>query len=365
MAITSITGKQYPSVTQMTGIFGELHRRKMAEEDLERQKKRDKMYGEYLVNQTRLAEQRANLLRTQQEALNTYRNNQQMLEKLRYLQNVEENQRANVKTVMDMVDKRRQARLNNMEPGGSDTDEDVTQDYQFAWQMFDIYGIEPQIRTQVLETLGPLSKPEEKAHIGQVIQGSLQLLDVAPEAAVAKLENTLGIELDSDAIAKLKLKSTRDKIERVDEAYSKGLFETPEDYQLALRNAVGDQLGIYTGAKMRYSHITSPVSASSMQLVQDALRMEFSSKTEAEMAANYSEMTSKQLGEARSFDVVEIEKWGANKWKVVEIPTVPTTVTLPSTPINKGLKGAEKLNPEDFKNMSQEEQFKMLKELGL
>ena len=170
MATTSITGKQYPSVTQMTGIFGELHRRKMAEESLALEKKRIAMYGDKIAADIKHQEQQAMLLKSQQEALNMYRANQQMMSQLRLQFDMKKEQQDTVDTAIDLINKRREAKLSNMKPGDSETDDEFTQDYGSLWQQLNAMGLDAEQTGQILGSMQPLSKPEVEITPGQKFQ---------------------------------------------------------------------------------------------------------------------------------------------------------------------------------------------------
>jgi len=210
MATTSIGGKQYPSVQEMIGTFGQMSQQVLAEEELRAKKRHQAQYGKYMAAQIKDMETRAELLKTKNQQLHEYQMGQLRARIKEQLAAERKEQAANISTVMDMVSKRREARFNNMKPGGSDTDEEVTEDYQFAWQMFDAYNVPTEVRALALSTLGPQSKPEQEITPGQ----KFQVISAMPKKGM----DTETLQKLSDEMTKLSgIKVTPEMLQRQEE----------------------------------------------------------------------------------------------------------------------------------------------------
>ncbi len=198
MATTSITGKQYPSVNEMVGIFGGINKQRLAQEDLDRQRKRDKMYGDYLVNQTKLAEQRAELLRTQQESLNAYRQGQAMRDEARVKLELERHQQALADDAINLINKDAEMTYENLPPGESETKDEFYQRYGSARQALKLKGFEPETITAILERMQPQSKPEERVSISHKLQFAGQYPKTITGDLKGDIEKVLGITITDD-----------------------------------------------------------------------------------------------------------------------------------------------------------------------
>ena len=288
MATTSIGGKQYPSMQEMVGIFGGFERQRLAREDLERQKKRDKMYGDYLVNQTRIADQRAELLRAQQESLNRYRADQQMLAEIKHEFEVKKEQAATVDTAIDLVNKRLATEYANMTPGSTIQNEKFTELYGSLWQQLNAMGLSAQETGQILSSMPVLSKPEEKATIGQKVQAYLQLAEKNPDIVAGPLGEAVGLDIPPEALDTKTAKELREDIVQINKAHERGAFETEEDYLTAVRNRLQDKTAIYEDVTM--APTASDLSATAFSAVvgpEKILRKGTPSRDEAELAARH------------------------------------------------------------------------------
>lgn len=234
--------KQYPTVREMVGMFQNLGQQKLQRENLERQKKRDKLYGKQITDQIKYNEARRRLMAEQQKAasIKDWFNMRQKMQDA--MVEAAENKRAINFDIASSAKGTWSTYWQALGPGESETDEMFALRKLRDTSLKKAAGQKPIDIARSQQNMTALTKPEKKLSEGQKVQAFLQLADEAPEIAAKPLGKALGIDIDPEALNTKKVKELRDSMAPINRAYEKGLFESKEDYLTAARNIMEGKL---------------------------------------------------------------------------------------------------------------------------
>ena len=288
MATTSIGGKQYPSMQEMVGIFGGFERQRLAREDLERQKAKDKAYGNYMTAQIEHMEKERELLAVKNQMLFMKEWRDQRAQMGEMMMKAAENERAMNLDIANTSKAVWTTMFGQLKPGGAETPEMIQQRKNMDTYLKKAAGWKDIDIAESQRDFGAITKPEEEATIGQKIQAYLQLAEKNPDIVAGPLGKAVGLEIPPEALDTKTAKELREDIVQINKAHERGAFETEEDYLTAVRNRLKNKTAIYEDVAM--APTAGDLSATAFSAVvgpEKILRKGTPSRDEAELAARH------------------------------------------------------------------------------